>query len=122
MTDIDLDALVKRVDALEKELFIVNRYIDTQLRNKYHIQVDPSYWQTGTSMGDRDLGKGGSITSPCAFDSLPPEDRMKPMGLSCGCPKCSPHSVNTKLADCVSTTYLPTPPTTEYIGGKRNDN
>lgn len=35
MTDIDLDALVKRVDALEKELFIVNRYIDTQLRDKY---------------------------------------------------------------------------------------
>lgn len=28
--------------------------------------------------------------SPCAFDSIPPGDRNKPMMLSCSCPRCSP--------------------------------
>lgn len=91
MRDIDLDDLLKRVERLEEFVGIVKRH-------GYPIpgtipQVDPSYWQTEPLWGDRNLGKGGSITSTCAFDSLPPEDRMKPMGLSCGCPKCTPYSM-----------------------------
>ena len=26
----------------------------------------------------------------CAFDSIPEQDRYKPIGLVCNCPKCSP--------------------------------
>ena len=30
------------------------------------------------------------LDEPCMFDQLRPEDRSKPMGLACPCPRCSP--------------------------------
>lgn len=27
----------------------------------------------------------------CIFDNIPEKDRMKPMGISCPCPKCTPY-------------------------------
>lgn len=30
---------------------------------------------------------------PCFFENLSPEDRNKPMGISCPCSKCSPYSM-----------------------------
>lgn len=32
-----------------------------------------------------------STSTPCFFDSIPEKDRMKPMGISCPCPKCTPY-------------------------------
>lgn len=29
--------------------------------------------------------------TPCLWDSIKPEDRMKSIGMSCPCPKCSPY-------------------------------
>ena len=37
-----------------------------------------------TYTSDRSVGQG------CLWDQLSPEDRGKPMGLSCPCPRCSP--------------------------------
>lgn len=28
---------------------------------------------------------------PCFFDNIPEKDRVKPMGISCPCPKCTPY-------------------------------
>lgn len=36
-----------------------------------------------------------STKTDCLFDKLSPEDRMKPMGISCPCKRCSPFSLNT---------------------------
>lgn len=30
---------------------------------------------------------------PCMWDSIPQTDRMKPMGISCPCPRCTPSSM-----------------------------
>lgn len=95
MTDIDLDALVKRIERLEEFVGIVKQHgypipgtIPPSIKDIQKVWDDitnPAYI----------VGK-----IPCMFDSLSPEDRMKPMGLSCGCPKCSPYCVS--LSDVLS--------------------
>lgn len=59
---------------------------------------------------------------PCVFDNMPESEKMKPLCISCSCPRCSPYALssgslsdtgtvqvwnnNHKLADCISTTKL----------------
>lgn len=71
----------------------------------YLGQVAPQDGQRCTSPEEeellrrmREIAQRNSITMlmperKCLFESLRPEDRMKPMGLSCPCPKCTPYSL-----------------------------
>lgn len=61
--------------------------------------VDAYGWQTYvnrklTEIEDKlrllEVATGGV---KCVFESLSPEDRMKPMGISCPCKRCTPHSL-----------------------------
>lgn len=39
----------------------------------------------------KDIQAEWGRSNKCLFDNLPPEDRYKPMCMSCPCPKCSPY-------------------------------
>lgn len=93
MYDTDIFLILKRLDAfeenlkkLEQEIEILNSFVDTQLKNKY-------YGEAGGGMSYLSLSKGRNKIS-CYFDNLSPEDKMKPMSISCPCPKCSPYSLS----------------------------
>jgi hypothetical protein len=72
--------ILKRLDAFEEELKKLEKEIQ-EMKPKWPNTQPPAdlskvsrpYW------GDVGIGKGGSI--PCYFDNIPPEYRMKPMGL-----------------------------------------
>lgn len=52
--------------------------------------VGKSYPYTHVDVSKFRSGKIGNISeTKCLWDSIPVEDRMKPMGLSCPCRKCS---------------------------------
>lgn len=64
----------EKLEELERRLYILERYVDTQIKNKYY----PNSYRSGSIGGTK-----------CMWDGLPERDRFKPMGLSCPCPKCS---------------------------------
>ena len=44
--------------------------------------------------GDVSKFRSGQIgDTKCLWESIPVEDRMKPMGLSCGCRRCTPYAL-----------------------------
>lgn len=86
LTHLDYMKLVERIEYLESKVEALNSYIDKQLREKYFGEGKVTNWATGKST----TGVG---EQQCFFDSLPPEDRTKPMSISCPCRKCSPYSL-----------------------------
>lgn len=72
-----LNAFEEKLKKLESDVFILNRYVDTQLNNKYYPNqnVDHGYWVVPTK------------TQPCMYDNI---DSNQAMGMVCSCPK---HSV-----------------------------
>lgn len=90
MLDVDYRLLMDKLNAfeeklrkLENDVFILNRYVDTQLNNKYYPN----------SSKPADLAKaktfyGGAVFDiPCLYDNVDPNQAM---GMVCSCPK---HSV-----------------------------
>ena len=83
ISDTDWALLDKRLEEIERSLGILQAYVDTSLKEKYY-------------------GNSGAIgvaftevkPRPCVFDGMSKEDRMKPMCLSCPCPKCSPYALS----------------------------
>ena len=89
-----LDAFEVKLQKLENDVLILNRYVDTQLSYKYHPNqnVDPSYWQStpaDLSKAVRPVGAIGYI--PCMYDSVEPN---KAMGMVCSCPKHSAYALS----------------------------
>lgn len=82
------DKLDKVAD-LENRVKVLEAELQTRLNQKYSQEVDPSYW-----VPDPPLKSFKVPEQKCYFDSLSPEDRMKPMGISCPCKRCSPHSMS----------------------------
>lgn len=89
--DIDWDILMKKLDSLGEKIDRLEKMVGIVKQPSYPV---PSIYPNDSSkvkpMTSEDWYKVLQNT-PCAFDSIPPEDKMKPMGLSCGCPKCSPY-------------------------------
>lgn len=115
MTDTDLDILMKKLDSLEEKIDRLEKDIQ-EIKPKYSPPTTENIQKLWDEITNPTYIAG---VIPCMVESLPQEYKNNPTGLVCRCPKCTPYSMNTKLTDCVSTTYLPTPPTTEYIGGKK---
>ena len=82
ISDTDWALLDKRLEEIERSIGILQAYVDTSLKEKYY-------------------GNSGAIgvaftevkSRPCVFDGMSKEDRMKPMCISCPCPKCSPYAL-----------------------------
>lgn len=87
VSDTDYDLLDKRLKAIEDSIVVIKGYIDTQLKNKYY----PSTLADLTKVV-RPYGALGE--TPCAFDGMSALDKMKPTGLVCNCPKCSPYCLS----------------------------
>ena len=83
VSDADWEILERRLTEIERSLGILQAYVDTSLKEKYY-------------------GNSGAIgvaftevkPRPCVFDGMSKEDRMKPMCISCPCPKCSPYALS----------------------------
>lgn len=73
----------ERMDSIEQQIQEIKKELEESL-NRYKISQIP--W----SNGDMSKFRSGAIGDvKCIWDSLPAEDRYKPMCLSCPCPKCS---------------------------------
>lgn len=113
--DQDWKILNDKLESIERSIVVIQAWIDTQLQNKYY----PSR-PVDLTKAVRPYGALGEI--PCVFDNMSESERMKPLSISCPCPKCSPYCLsygslmdagtvqvgikNHKLADCISTTKL----------------
>ena len=59
---------------------------DTNSLEKIHTECKKSYYKIFDILRKE-------TESECVWDTLSPEDRNKPIGLSCPCKKCSPWSM-----------------------------
>lgn len=73
----------ERMDSIEQQLQEIKKELEQSLE-RYKISQAPF------TNGDFSKFRSGQIGDvKCIWDSLPTEDRYKPMCLSCPCPKCS---------------------------------
>lgn len=78
-----LEQKIDKVLEIEGRLKVVEAYIDQKLTEKYHgVKLD-GFAQDGHVVTEN---------IRCVFETLSPEDRMKPMSVSCPCPKCTPYA------------------------------
>lgn len=91
-----------RMDSIERQLKELRKEVEeSMLKYKYPlysckdfindleslcpIPMTSEEWKNYTN----ESYKGANIGTKCLWDNIPIEDRMKPMGLSCPCRKCS---------------------------------
>lgn len=86
--DTDIMLILKKLDAFEENL----KKLEDEIKTLKQQVAVPSVWPNDPTKVSYWRGKGGSI--PCYFDNLSPEDKMKPMSISCPCTKCSPYSLS----------------------------
>lgn len=108
ISDTDWALLDKRLEEIERSLGILQAYVDTSLKEKYHGAGGIAFTKTKER--------------PCVFDGMSSEDRMKAVSIYCPCPKCSPYALSVgnftdagvsqvwgqpkALVDCISTTKI----------------
>lgn len=82
--------LEERMQSIENQLKEIRKELEESLA-RYNISYKQS--QYPFTNGDISKFRSGAIgdipETKCLWDSIPVEDRMKPMGLSCPCRKCS---------------------------------
>lgn len=108
ISDTDWALLDKRLEEIERSIGILQAYVETSLKEKYHGADGVAFTKTKER--------------PCVFDGMSPEDRMKAISVYCPCPKCSPYALwngnftdagisqvwsqPKALVDCISTTKI----------------
>lgn len=101
--------LEAKIDSLEQEIKVLNAYVDTQLKNKYYgaevvvtEDIKPehlsNFWNEKgeTEVKFKNFGSfhlGATLDDNCIWETIPAEQRTKPMGLVCPCKKCTPYSM-----------------------------
>ena len=86
ITHQDYVELLRRVEKLESKVKTLEYYVDQQ---KYFGDYKKDCaWGVTQSVSD-----SAARWSRCLFENLSPEDRNKPMSISCTCNKCSPYSM-----------------------------
>lgn len=77
----------QRIQSIEDQL----KEIRKELEDSLALYKQREYPFTN---GDISKFRSGAIgDTKCLWDSIPVEDRMKPMGLSCGCSRCTPYAL-----------------------------
>ena len=115
VTDTDWDLLNKRLESIERSIEMLKKMFPVP---EYQMSSTPADL-TKVVRPYEALGE-----TPCAFDGMSALDKMKPTGLVCNCPKCSPYCLSFgDLTDAGLKQQWsgPIPPTTEFLGGKKND-
>ena len=78
----------QRMQSVEEQLKEIRKELEESLA-RYRVTDAVGRWYPFTN-GDISKFRSGQIgDTKCLWDSIPVEDRMKPMGLSCPCRKCS---------------------------------
>jgi len=89
ITHLDYMSLVERIEKLEA---FMKRELSRQPITAQPAILDEvrrdAYEQLVQVLERRNSGE-----TKCFFETLSPEDRNKPTGISCPCRKCSPHSM-----------------------------
>lgn len=89
MTDTDLRIIFDKLRQFEEEL----RKIESEIRIlKKEVSLPNVYPNRSEYPATKVYDKLGQI--PCYFENISPKDRMKPMSVSCPCPRCSPYSLS----------------------------
>jgi hypothetical protein len=84
MTDTDIRLIMDKLNSIGERLSKLEEEVKELKPKDISFQSDDPnkpYYIGGS--------KGG--VPPCIFDDIPLEDRMKPMCISCPCPKCTPY-------------------------------
>lgn len=109
ITHLDYLTLARRIEELEVKVKTLSYYVDKQPQEEHAVkstaQTTLNFTHPAGAAGslglDREIIKElleilehrtGSGNG-CFFQNLSPEDRNKPMGISCPCDKCSPYSM-----------------------------
>lgn len=74
----------ERVQSIEDQLKEIRKELEESLSRYKDSYKNPIHsW--------KDIQLGETKSNKCLYDNLPPEDRYKPMCMSCPCRKCSPY-------------------------------
>ena len=89
-----LNAFEEKLKKLENDVLILNRYVDTQLNNKYYPNknVDSGYCAyTEEWVQGRKYRVPTMRSTHCMYDNVEPNQAM---GLVCNCPKHSAYALS----------------------------
>ena len=79
-----------RMQNVEDELKQLRKEMEESIARYKSVQDGEKMPYYPFTHGDISKFRSGEIgDAKCLWDSIPVEDRMKPMGLSCSCRKCS---------------------------------
>lgn len=79
-----------RMDSIEQQLKELRKEMEESIARYKAVQDGEKMPYYPFTHGDISKFRSGQIgDTKCIWDSIPVEDRMKPMGLSCPCRKCS---------------------------------
>jgi hypothetical protein len=82
--------LEERMQNVEDELKQLRKEMEESIARYKTVENDEKMPYYPFTHGDVSKFRSGQIgDTKCLWDSIPVEDRMKPMGLSCPCRKCS---------------------------------
>lgn len=83
-------SIEQRMDSIEQQLKELRKEMEESIAR--YKTVDAAGKSYPFTHGDISKFRSGQIgDTKCIWDSIPVEERMKPMGLSCSCRKCSAH-------------------------------
>lgn len=85
LDDYDWELLNKRLESIERSIEMLKAMFPVP---EYQMSSKPADLTRAT----RPYGALGEI--PCVFDNMPESEKMKPMCISCACPKCSPYALS----------------------------
>lgn len=79
-----------RMDSIEQQLKELRKEMEESVAPYKTVQDGEKFPYYPFTHGDISKFRSGQIAdTKCLWDNIPVEDRMKPMGLSCPCAKCS---------------------------------
>lgn len=90
MTDTDFRLIHEKLDKFEQKL----KELEVEIRALKPTPAWPSSQPPADLTKVKTFHQGAILERKCFFDNLSPEERMKPMSVSCPCPRCSPYSMS----------------------------
>lgn len=87
LTQTDWTLLMEKLDAIDKRLNTLEKEVK-ELKPSYTPPTIEDVQKTWDEITNPKYVAG---KIPCMFEAIPPDQRNKPLGLVCRCPKCSPY-------------------------------
>lgn len=84
ISDVDWELLERRLQSIERSIEML----------KAMVPEKPPSTQEPTDLSKWKRPYGALSEIPCVFDNMSESEKMKPLCISCPCPKCSPYALS----------------------------